>query len=226
MPLASDLGGLRGLGSVEVEVDEPVFHSDWEGRTFGIANAMIGKGLFSVDEFRHANERMHPVAYLGGSYYDRWIWGLEQILVENGVLTEDEIDTRTRDFAQHPDALVPRREEPEFADGLLGAFYAGISPSREIEAPRRFAVGDRVVARGSGTDGHTRLPSYVRGRTGIVARCDDACVFPDTNAHRAGENPQWCYTVRFEAEEIWGAGAESPVPVFVGVWESYLEPAA
>ena len=73
MPLASDLGGLRGLGSVEVEADEPVFHSDWEGRTFGIANAMIGKGLFSVDEFRHANERMHPVAYLGGSYYDRWI---------------------------------------------------------------------------------------------------------------------------------------------------------
>jgi nitrile hydratase len=222
--LPSFLGGLRGVGPIEVEPDEPVFHSVWEGRTFGIAVA-IGKGLFSVDEFRYAMECMPPVGYVSVGYYGRWISGLERILVQNGVLTDDEIDARTREFALHPEAPVPRREEPEFADLLLGVVYGGVSARREIDVSRRFAVGDRVVARGTGADGHTRLPAYARGRTGVVVHCHDAFVFPDSNARRTGEDPQWCYCVRFEAEEIWGAAAEARAPVFLDAWESYLEPA-
>jgi nitrile hydratase beta subunit len=224
VPVASGLGGFRGLGPVEVEPDEPVFHSGWEGRTFGIANAMIGKGLFSVDEFRYAQERMHPVAYVSALYYGRWVWGTERILIERGVLSEDEIDARMRELALHPETPTPRREEPEFAEGLLGAFYAGVSRRREIDSPRRFAVGDRVVARGAGAEGHTRLPAYARGRVGTVVRCHDAFVFPDSNADRAGENPQWCYCVHFEADELWGDAGESRASVLVELWESYLEP--
>ncbi len=225
MLVASSLGGLRGLGPVEVEVDEPVFHSDWEGRIFGIANAMIGKGLFSVDEFRFAQERMDPVAYVSARYYDRWLWGTERILVERGVVTEEEVDARMRELALDPETPLPRREQPEFAEGLVGAFSEGVSPRREIDSPRRFAVGDRVRARGAGGEGHTRLPVYARGRVGTVERCHDAFVFPDTNAARAGENPQWCYCVSFEPDELWGDAAESHAPVLVELWESYLEPA-
>jgi nitrile hydratase beta subunit len=222
---AGDLGGIRGLGPVEVEPDEPVFHLEWEGRTFGVANAMMAKGVFSVDEFRHAIESIHPVAYVSAGYYGRWLWGLERLLVHHGVVTDEEIDARTRALSLQPDASIPRREDPEFADLLLGAVDAGMSPRREVAAPRRFAVGDRVVACGAGREGHTRLPAYARARTGVVVHCHDAFVFPDSNARRAGEDPQWCYCIRFEAEEIWGVPSETCAPVFLDAWEAYLDPA-
>ena len=52
--------------------------------------------------------------------------------------------------------------------------------------------------------GHTRLPRYARGRAGVVERVHGAHVLPDANAHGAGEQPQWLYTVRFAARELWG----------------------
>jgi len=225
VPAASDLGGLRGLGPVDVEPDEPVFHADWERRMFGIAMTIGGHRLYSLDEFRHAIESMHPTAYVNAPYYGRWLWGVERLLVERGVLSEDELDARTRAVAEHPEAPPPRREDPEFADAIVRAAYEGASSRREIDAPRRFAVGDRVVARGSGTDGHTRLPTYARGRTGIVVHCHDAFVLPDSNSRREGENPQWLYGVRFEAGDIWGADAHGRAPIFLDLWECYLEPA-
>jgi hypothetical protein len=50
-----------------------------------------------------------------------------------------------------------------------------------------------------------------------------AHVFPDTNAHGLGENPQHLYTVRIAARELWGDSAESNESVLVDLWESYLE---
>jgi nitrile hydratase len=73
--------------------------------------------------------------------------------------------------------------------------------------------------------GHTRCPRYVRGKRGVVDRCDGAFVLPDAGVH--GENPpiESTYSVRFDAVELWGAEAESGAAVSVGLWESYLEPA-
>src|SRR5262245_1352102 len=95
------------------------------------------------------------------------------------------------------------------------------------DAPRRprFAVGDAVVARNVHPAGHTRLPRYVRGRRGVVARVHPAWVFPDTNAHDRGEEPQHVYAVRFTAAELWGDGADPAASVHVDVFESHLEPA-
>ena len=31
-----DMGGMHGFGKVEPEQDEPVFHDDWEARTFAL----------------------------------------------------------------------------------------------------------------------------------------------------------------------------------------------
>ena len=50
-------------------------------------------------------------------------------------------------------------------------------------------------------------------------------VFPDTNAHGQGENPQYLYNVRFDAAELWGDSAESACRVAIDLFESYLEPA-
>jgi nitrile hydratase len=223
---ASDLGGLRGLGPVVVEADEPVFRSGWERRMFGIAMAVSGRVGYSLDEDRFAIEDMPPVAYLGGTYYARWLWGLERLLAQYGLVSAEELDERTRAFALHPERRPGRREDPAYADAVMEAVRQGVSSRREIDAPRRFGIGDRVLARGTGTRGHTRLPAYARGRVGAVVRCHDAFVLPDTNALREGESPQWCYSVRFEARELWGDAAEAAAPVIVDLWEGYLEPVA
>ena len=225
MARAHDIGGVKGLGPVEIERDEPVFHSEWERRVFGMTMATLGKGYFGVEHFRSGIEQIPILSYMKSSYYERWVATLERNLINAGVVTEDEIDGRAAELSRQPEAELPRREEPEFCEMLLSAIHGGMSPERDVESGRRFSVGDLVVAVGSDADGHTRLPRYVRGKRGTIARLDKAFVFPETAAARAGENPEWCYCVRFEPQDVWGADAENGAPVYVDVWESYLEPA-
>ncbi|HLX04051.1 MAG TPA: SH3-like domain-containing protein, partial [Candidatus Binatus sp.] len=88
------------------------------------------------------------------------------------------------------------------------------------------AKGDRVRARNLNPSGHTRLPRYVRGKTGVIARDWGVFVFPDTNAHHAGTKPQHCYSVLFDARELWGKPANSRERLYIDLWEDYLEPIA
>ena len=41
-------------------------------------------------------------------------------------------------------------------------------------------------------------------------------VFPDSNALGEGENPQWLYTVRFNARDLWGPDADPNLSVSGG----------
>ncbi|MGH8965360.1 MAG: SH3-like domain-containing protein, partial [Actinomycetes bacterium] len=93
------------------------------------------------------------------------------------------------------------------------------------DKPARFAVGDRVRTRNIHPTGHTRLPRYARAKHGVVERVHGAHVFPDTNAHGAGECPGWLYGVRFTGRELWGEDADERLTVVVDAWEAYLEPA-
>jgi nitrile hydratase len=102
---------------------------------------------------------------------------------------------------------------------------AGGGARRDVAWSARFARGHAVVARDVHPAGHTRLPRYVRGRRGIVARVHPAWVFPDTNAHGRGENPQYVYAVRFAARDLWGDDADPAASVHVDLYESYLDPA-
>ncbi len=56
-----DLGGMDGMGPVEREEDEPIFHEVWEKRVFAM---QFADSEYNVDEFRHAIERMDPAYYL------------------------------------------------------------------------------------------------------------------------------------------------------------------
>jgi len=68
----------------------------------------------------------------------------------------------------------------------------------------------------------TRL--HQRGKRGAIARFHGVHVFPDTNAHGRGEDPQPLYSVSFDARELWGESAEANQRVHIDLWESYLEP--
>jgi len=86
-----------------------------------------------------------------------------------------------------------------------------------------FAPGDAVRARNIHPDGHTRLPRYVRVRSGVILRWNGAHVFPDSHAHGKGEDPRALYTVRFTARELWGEAANPRDSVSLDLWEPYLE---
>lgn len=222
---AHDLGGVHGLGPVAPEESEPVFHSPWERRIFGITLATMGQGLYNLDEFRHGIEKMHPVHYLGSTYYEHWLYTLEKNLVARGVITEDELEAKRRHYLEDRDAPLPTREDPALVEGLGALVETGGSSAVAVEAKPAFGVGDRVRTRNTNPTGHTRLPRYTRDKEGVVERVYPSFVFPDTNAHRQGEDPQYVYNVRFAAEELWGDSAEPREDVYVDLWESYLVPA-
>jgi len=204
---------MHGFGPVAVEPDEPVFHAPWEGRVLGVLFQAVGFGWTSIDAFRHAIERMNPVAYLTVGYYGRWLASLETVLVEAGVLAPGEVDAR----------LEGRRLPPAPLPEGLPRPVSGYE--RTADVPPRFAPGQPVRARNLNPAGHTRLARYLRGKRGVIHRVHGAFVFPDTNAHGRGEHAQHLYGVRFDAGELWGADAEPSAAVHVDLFEDYLEPA-
>lgn len=218
-----DIGGTDGFGPIRRETDEPVFHEPWESRVFGMA--MVGGGLppITLDARRHQLELLSPVQYLASSYYERWLARIDAALVETGTLTREEIDGRIQQLAADPDLPMPRREDPDRADGLANALRGGRPVTRKIRQKPRFSFGDKIVTRNLNPHGHTRLPRYARGKRGVIVAHHGAHVFPDTNAHGLGENPQHLYTVRIAIRELWGANAEPNESVHIDLWESYLE---
>jgi nitrile hydratase len=218
-----DLGGMHGFGPVERDPHEPPFHGRWEAAVVAIMRATRGAGLYNVDEFRHAIERMPAARYLASTYFERWLDGITRILAEKGVVSAEELEARV---ARPPEAASTRPAAGIRAPAVdhTAAQHAD-SPFRPAPAPPRFAVGADVVTRNAHPGGHTRLPRYARGRRGMIAAQRGSHVFPDTNAHGLGEQPQHVYAVRFHARELWGDSAEPNGHVYLDLWESYLLPA-
>lgn len=221
-----DLGGMHGFGPVEREPDEPTFHESWEAAMYAINRAGLGRGLYNLDEFRHGVERMDPAHYLRSGYYEHWLEGVARVLIEKGVIGREELAARTEFFTARPDAPAAAAV-PAMPSGPPPALKWFAAPSeRPATALPRFAVGDPVVTRNIHPTGHTRLPRYARGKRGVVHRQHGTHVFPDTNAHGQGEQPQALYSVRFDARELWGPSAEPNQYVYIDLWEPYLEPGA
>jgi nitrile hydratase len=199
---AHDMGGAHGFGPVVAEVDEPAFHAEWERRVFALTIALGASGEWNIDSSRFAREDRPPPQYLEKSYYELWLAGLERLLAERRVL-------------ERPPARVLAAKDVE------ATLARGGPASRPSPRAARFAVGDRVRTHNVHPRGHTRLPRYARGRIGTVERIHGCHVFPDSNAHFEGEDPQWLYTVRFSARELWGADAAQSVSI--DAFEPYLE---
>lgn len=217
MPYVShaDLGGTTAHGSIENEAEGVVFHHDWEAKALALTLSAAAAGGWNIDMSRRARETLPDYAEL--SYYEIWTASLERLIVDSGLVTDEEIAVG-RSLAPP----VPSRRVLT-ADRVAAAMARGGPAEREPTAPARYAVGDRVRTRAEAVDHHTRLPSYVAGQIGVVERVHGAHVFPDTNAHGLGEQPEWLYTVVFDATQIWDDAAAGH-RVSVDAWESYLRP--
>lgn len=209
-----DLGGMHGFGPVKAEDNEPVFHAPWEARAFALTLAMGASGRWNLDESRHARESMPPAAYLSSSYYQIWLAGLEKLMIRHGLVSEEELDSGQ---LQKPGADV-RCLQP---DQVASVLARGAPVERPAPAEPRFPVGSAVHTKNVHPATHTRLPRYARGRRGVIHAVHGCHVFADSHADTGDENPQWLYSVRFDAEELWGTDT-SASDVFVDCWESYL----
>jgi nitrile hydratase beta subunit len=210
MPYVShaDLGGRPGFGPVVPEDENPVFHHPWEPRVLALTLAMGATGCWNTDMARAARETLPD--YLDLSYYEIWLGGLEKLLVATGLVGADELAAGR---ALHPAKPVARILK---ADRVAAQLAKGSPTERAPAAPARFSVGQRVATRRAPVDQHTRMPAYLRGRTGTVERVLGPHVFADSQARGLGEDPQWLYTVVFD---------EPGHRVSFDAWQPYLEPA-
>jgi len=222
MNSAHDLGGMHGLGPInpEPESEEPVFHTDWEKRVFGLALAAGFLGKWNIDMSRYARERQHPVDYLRHTYYENWLTGLEKLLVEAELVSPEEL--KTGKAAGPADESI--RQRVLEAEDVAETIAKGSPVAMAISTPPRFKSGESVRAANRHPLGHTREPRYVRGRAGVIHEYHGAYVFPDRSAEGSKEG-QHLYSVRFTAEALWGQSACGRNAVYVDLWEDYLEPA-
>ena len=197
-----DLGGRQGFGPVRFTHGASAFHTPWEVRANSLYVFAVRRGIFNMDEYRHAIERMEPRHYLTASYYERSLTSLATLLVEKGVVTHAELEQRA---------------------GGWFPLAAASAPGRSNAARREpFQPGDRVRVRGDHVRGHVRMPGYIRGKTGVVVGVSPAYPFPDAHAHGIAAEDEPTYDVRFRSEDLWPNSAD-PALVHVGVFESYLE---
>lgn len=110
-------------------------------------------------------------------------------------------------------------------DMVPTAVATGGSTRVNASVAPKFKKGDKVKARNLHPKGHTRLPRYVRGKTGVIESDHGVFVLPDTSAHGKGETPQHVYTVRFAAREVFGPAAGARDAIFADLWDDYLDPA-
>jgi nitrile hydratase len=213
------MGGMHGMGPIEYEENEPVFHARWEARALALSLAAGAWGKWNLDAGRHRIELIPPADYLRMSYYEKWTERLVELLVHHGLVTRAEVSSGK------PDPGSPKSIPPLTAEMVAPAMARGASARRNAQVEPRFREGQRVRARNINPGGHTRLPRYARGKTGIIHRDHGVFVFPDSNAQFLGEAPQRVYSVRFEAHELWGDQARHRDSVYIDMWDGYLEPA-
>ncbi len=197
-----DLGGKQGFGPVRHSPTAQAFHAPWEKRVNALYSLAVRLGVFNMDEYRHAIERMEPRHYLSASYYERSLTSLATLCVEKGICTREALEA--------------------LAEGAFPLALAS-APGRSNEPTRdRFAPGDRVRAKDEHVPGHVRLPAYIRGKVGVVVSESPAYPFPDAHAHGVAAADEPTYDVRFSASDLWPNAADAAF-AHVGVFQSYLE---
>ncbi|MCW2655526.1 MAG: nitrile hydratase subunit beta [Mycobacterium sp.] len=242
MKLQHYLGGLEGLPE-SLSLEKRVFVEDWEKRIFGIHVAMmalskhLGSALpqypieqvpttfsdeWSWADLRSGAEAMNPFDYFKFRYYEKWLGGITEFLIDKGYFTEDELATRTQKLLAG-DTPFTGEQVPGIDEQVEAYLRHGDSPRRGIAHPK-FAVGDRVRITNVPAAAHTRLPGFLRARSGTVQR-----VFEGDYAyfHHTGDgigDPMPIYLVEFPPQELWGTRAEpGRQTVRAELFEAYLE---
>ena len=196
-----DLGGRQGFGPVVRDGHTEPFHGEADIRIAAMWVRLLRHGIYNMDEYRHAIERMEPRHYISASYYERTFTAVASLCVERDVFSEGELSAAAGFAVQ---LSRPSRE------GRLG----------EDHLPD-ISVGDRVRVKDDHVPGHIRMPGYIRGKEGVVVGVSAAYPYPDAHGHGLESAWQRSFDVSFSSQHLWPDGAED-AEVQVGVFQGYL----
>jgi nitrile hydratase len=236
MKLQHYLGGLEGLGPVAFE--KRVFVEPWEKRIFGIHVAMMAlssqlplaptpsgfRTVWTWADLRKGAESLNPFDYFKYRYYEKWLGGISGYFVEKGYITEAELEARTQQILTNPAAAQKKGGDPAIDRRINTYLVEGDSPKRDTNIKPRFSKGDKVFIKSPPTIEHTRLPGFLRNRTGVIYT-----VYPGTYTYLTSTGPDGIgeampvYCVRFNPEEIWKGNTEKNVTIYADLYEAYLE---
>ena len=90
--LISDLGGLPA-GSIDRSEHQPTMT---ERRIDAMMILLRAKprSFWVSDENRRTIESLEPTTYAESAYYERWVLAMKSLLLEKGILTEQELDAK------------------------------------------------------------------------------------------------------------------------------------
>lgn len=210
---AHDLGGRHGFGPVDRSQTEDFIHQ-WEETVFSLTLACGMLGQWNLDQSRYARERTDHVHYLSSTYYEHWLHGLELLLIQNGMITEEELANgkSTGDTAL-------QSASPEKVNEILSTGASTLLPEKSTN---RFALNQTVVVKHGNPKSHTRVPSYVKGVRGKITHLHGAHIYADEHAKSGSKVPEHLYSVRFEGTDIYGDDAEPNSCVYIDLFEPYL----
>jgi nitrile hydratase len=236
MKLQHYLGGLEGLGSVAFQRD--VFVEPWETRIFGIHVAMMAlssqlplpptpSGFHTVwtwADLRKGAEALSPFDYFKYRYYEKWLGGISGYFIQNGYITESELEARTQQILVNPAAARKTGGDPAIDNRVHTYLVEGDSPKRDATKAPDFKIGDKVTVRNPPTVEHTRLPGYLRNRTGVVYTVYPGAYTYLTSTGQDGIGPAMpVYCVAFDAQQIWKGNTEKNLVIYADLFEAYIE---
>ena len=95
--ISRQINDLAGEAALPRRNGELVFSTPWEARAFGLAVALQEGGAYEWRDFSAALAAEISKAEQSGnssSYYERWLLGLETLLITNEVVTPAEVSDR------------------------------------------------------------------------------------------------------------------------------------
>ena len=246
MKLQHNLGGLEGLDPITPEIE--VFVEPWEKRIFGIHTAMMAlsnhlhtalpkydigsvptkfKSFWTWAHLRQGAEGMHPFEYFRMRYYEKWLGGISGFFIDEGYITQAELDARTAEFLQDSTkakAPLPSGGDPAIDTQVEKYLREGDSPKRPLPAPAKFSVGDMVKIKHVSPAAHSRLPGNLIGHTAKVVKVYEGAF---TYFFATGDGigtPMPVYSLAFKAEDLWDPSTTEPGVVYYNdIFEAYVE---
>ena len=97
-----EVAQMEGIEALPRKNGELVFDALWEGRVFGMAVALNDQGTYDWREFRdELVERITTAdaANEASTYYERFLEAFEKLALAKGLVTSEELDARTEEYA-------------------------------------------------------------------------------------------------------------------------------
>ena len=105
-PFDSSISDMRGETALPRENGELVFENAWEARAFGIAVALNEQGSYPWRDFSSGLAGEIGAAEnhsTDSTYYERWLASLEMLAIAKGLISKEELESKTHEISQEDD---------------------------------------------------------------------------------------------------------------------------